>query len=247
MGVYATVDDRQIAVGNLRFFDNWVLDGLDRAIVQLEQFQDAGKTAVLAADVTEKTRTAHVLGILAIADVLRPDVAQVIQKLKAQGITHVAMLTGDNKRVAEAIGSQAGVDAVYAELMPKDKMALLHQLSKQYGPVAMIGDGVNDAPALATADIGIAMGAAGTDVALETADIVLMSDDLSKVSYVIGLSHRTRKTLTQNLVFAIGVIVVLVTAVLGVGIALPLSVIGHEGSTVLVSLNGLRLLRYEEK
>ncbi|MFO7682536.1 MAG: heavy metal translocating P-type ATPase [Chloroflexota bacterium] len=246
MGVYATVDDRQIAVGNLRFFDNWVLDGLDRAIVQLEQFQDAGKTAVLVADVTENTRTAHVLGILAIADVLRPDVAQVIQKLKAQGITHVAMLTGDNKRVAEAIGKQAGVDAVYAELLPKDKMTLLHQLSKQYGPVAMIGDGVNDAPALATADIGIAMGAAGTDVALETADIVLMSDDLSKVSYVIGLSHRTRKTLTQNLVFAIGVIVVLVTAVLGVGIALPLSVIGHEGSTVLVSLNGLRLLRYEE-
>ncbi len=101
-------------------------------------------------------------------------------------------------------------------------------------------------PALALADIGIAMGAAGTDVALETADIILMSDDLSKVSYVIGLSHRTRKTLTQNLVFAIGVIIVLVTAVLGVGIALPLSVIGHEGSTVLVSLNGLRLLRYEE-
>ncbi len=246
MGVYATVGKQQIAVGNRRFFSNWVMDGLETAVTRLEAFQDAGKTAVLVADVTEDTRTAHVLGILAIADILRPDVAQVIQRLKAQGIEHVAMLTGDNERVAQAIGKQAGVDAVYAELMPKDKMTLLHKLTKQYGPVAMIGDGVNDAPALATADIGIAMGAAGTDVALETADIVLMSDDLSKVPYVIGLSHKTRKTLMQNLVFAIGVIVILVGAVLGVGIALPLSVIGHEGSTVLVSLNGLRLLRYEE-
>jgi Cd2+/Zn2+-exporting ATPase len=246
MGVYATVGDQQIAVGNRRFFGNWVMDGLETAVTRLEAFQDAGKTAVLVADVTERTRTAHVLGILAIADVLRPDVAQVIQKLKAQGIEHVAMLTGDNERVAQAIGKQAGVDAVYAELMPKDKMTLLQKLNKQYGPVAMIGDGVNDAPALATADIGIAMGAAGTDVALETADIVLMSDDLSKVPYVIGLSHKTRKTLTQNLVFAMGMIVVLVSAVLGVGIALPLSVIGHEGSTVLVSLNGLRLLGYNQ-
>ncbi len=250
MGVYATVGDQKIAVGNRRFFENWVLDGLDQAVSQLENLQDEGKTAVLVADVTENpgvdAPTAHVLGILAIADVLRPDVAQVIQRLKSQGIAHIAMLTGDNERVAQAIGKQAGVDAVYAELMPKEKMELLQRLSEQYGPVAMVGDGVNDAPALALADIGIAMGAAGTDVALETADIILMSDDLSKVSYVIGLSHRTRKTLTQNLVFAIGVIIVLVTAVLGVGIALPLSVIGHEGSTVLVSLNGLRLLRYEE-
>ena len=245
MGVYATVGERQIAVGNRRFFANWVIDGLETAVTKLEAFQDAGKTAVLVADVTERTRTAHILGILAIADVLRPDVAQVIQQLKAQGIEHVAMLTGDNKRVAQAIGKQAGVDAVYAELMPKDKMMLLQRLSDQYGPVAMIGDGVNDAPALATADIGIAMGAAGTDVALETADIVLMSDDLGKIPYVIGLSHKTRKTLTQNLVFAISVIIILVFAVLGVGIALPLSVIGHEGSTVLVSLNGLRLLRYD--
>ena len=245
MGVSATVGEQRIAVGNLRFFETWEMDGLDRAIPQLERLQDEGKTAVLVTNITEESK-AHVLGILAIADVLRPDVAQVLQRLKSQGIEHIAMLTGDNERVAQAIGKQAGVDAVYAELMPEDKMAVLKRLSEQYGPVAMIGDGVNDAPALAVADIGIAMGAAGTDVALETADIILMSDDLSKVSYVIGLSHKTRKTLTQNLVFAIGMIIVLVTAVLGIGIALPLSVIGHEGSTVLVSLNGLRLLRYEE-
>lgn len=245
LGVMAAVGEQQIAVGNQRFFDKWEMVGLKTAVPQMQSLQDEGKTAVLVADVTEDNK-AHVLGILAIADVLRPDVAQVIQRLKAEGIDHVAMLTGDNERVAQAIGKLAGVDAVYADLMPEDKMHLLKQLSAEYGPVAMVGDGVNDAPALATADIGIAMGAAGTDVALETADIVLMSDDLSKVSYLIGLSHKTRQTLMQNLIFALGVIVVLVTAVLGVGIALPLSVIGHEGSTVVVSLNGLRLLRYEE-
>ncbi|NHZ71594.1 MAG: cadmium-translocating P-type ATPase [Aquificales bacterium] len=258
LGVSATIGEQQIAVGNRRFFANWELDGLETAVSallstsvsKLEAFQDAGKTTVLVADVTEYTRenapTAHVLGILAIADVLRPDVAAVIQRLKDKGIEHVAMLTGDNERVAEAIGRQSGVDAVYAELLPEDKMTLLKQLSDQYGPVAMIGDGVNDAPALASADIGIAMGAAGSDVALETADIVLMSDDLGKIPYLIGLSHKTRKTLMQNLVFATGVIIVLVAAVMGLGIALPLSVIGHEGSTVIVSLNGLRLLRYDE-
>jgi Cd2+/Zn2+-exporting ATPase len=245
LGVYATIGEQQIAVGNRRFFAGWEMDGLETAVSKLEAFQDDGKTTVLVADVTERTHAAHILGILAIADVLRPGVDSVLQRLKEEGIVHIAMLTGDNERVAEAIGRQSGVDAVYAELMPEDKMALLKQLSDQYGPVAMIGDGVNDAPALASADIGIAMGAAGSDVALETADIVLMSDDLGKLPYLIGLSHKTRKTLTQNLVFATGVIIVLVAAVMGLGIALPLSVIGHEGSTVLVSLNGLRLLRYD--
>ncbi len=245
LGVRAATDGRQIAVGNRRYYADWVMDGLENATAVLEQFQDQGKTSVIIADITETTRRAHVLGVLAIADVLRPDVADVIKRLKNLGVEHVAMLTGDNQRVAAAIARQAGVDAYYAELLPQDKMQLLQRLTTQYGPVAMVGDGVNDAPALATAEIGIAMGAAGTDVALETADIVLMSDDLSKIAYVIGLSRKTRKTLVQNLAFAIGMILVLIASVLGFGLALPLSVIGHEGSTVLVSLNGLRLLRYK--
>ncbi|MBK8933265.1 MAG: cadmium-translocating P-type ATPase [Chloroflexi bacterium] len=245
LGVRAATDGRQIAVGNRRYYADWVMDGLENATAVLEQFQDQGKTSVIIADITETTRSAHVLGVLAIADVLRPDVADVIKRLKSLGVEHVAMLTGDNQRVAAAIARQAGVDAYYAELLPQDKMQLLQRLTTQYGPVAMVGDGVNDAPALATAEIGIAMGAAGTDVALETADIVLMSDDLSKIAYVIGLSRKTRKTLVQNLAFAIGMILVLIASVLGFGLALPLSVIGHEGSTVLVSLNGLRLLRYK--
>src|SRR5690606_27720361 len=159
----------------------------------------------------------------------------------------VIMLTGDNQRVAEAIAEQIGVDDYYAGLMPEDKMDILRDEEARYGPVAMVGDGVNDAPAHAAATIGIAMGAAGTDVALETADIVLMADDLTRIPYVIGLSRQTRRTLVQNLVFALGVILVLIGAVLGAGLALPLSVIGHEGSTVVVSLNGLRLLGYREK
>ena len=245
LGVRAAVDGRQIAVGNRRYYTDWVMDGLENATAVLEQFQDDGKTSVIIADITETTRRAHVLGVLAIADMLRPDVANVIKRLKKLGVEHIAMLTGDNERVAAAIARQAGVDAHYAELLPQDKMRLLQELTEQYGPVAMVGDGVNDAPALATAEIGIAMGAAGTDVALETADIVLMSDDLGKIPYVIGLSRKTRRTLVQNLVFAIGMILVLISAVLGFGLALPLSVIGHEGSTVLVSLNGLRLLGYK--
>lgn len=247
LGVLATVEQRRIAVGNLRYFANWEVDGLETAVSALDRFQDEGKTTVLVADVTENGRQAHILGVLAIADVLRPDVAGIIARIKKAGVERVVMLTGDNERVAAAIARQSGVDAYHAELLPQDKMRLLNELAEQYGPVAMVGDGVNDAPALAAADIGIAMGAAGTDVALETADIVLMSDDLGKIPYVIGLSRRTRQTLVQNLVFAIGVILVLIGAVLGVGLALPLSVIGHEGSTVLVSLNGLRLLRYREE
>jgi Zn2+/Cd2+-exporting ATPase len=245
LGVLAAVEGRQVAVGNLRYFANWELDGLETAVDALDRFQDEGKTTVLVADVTQNGRRAHILGVLAIADMLRPNVAQTIGRIKAAGVQRIVMLTGDNAQVAAAIARQSGVDAYYAELLPQDKMRLLHELAATYGPVAMVGDGVNDAPALAAADIGIAMGAAGTDVALETADIVLMSDDLGKIPYVIGLSRQTRKTLVQNLVFAIGVIVVLVGAVLGVGLALPLSVIGHEGSTVLVSLNGLRLLGYK--
>jgi Zn2+/Cd2+-exporting ATPase len=213
LGVLAAVEGRQVAVGNLRYFANWELDGLETAVDALDRFQDEGKTTVLVADVTQNGRRAHILGVLAIADMLRPNVAQTIGRIKAAGVQRIVMLTGDNAQVAAAIARQSGVDAYYAELLPQDKMRLLHELAATYGPVAMVGDGVNDAPALAAADIGIAMGAAGTDVALETADIVLMSDDLGKIPYVIGLSRQTRKTLVQNLVFAIGVIVVLVGAV----------------------------------
>jgi len=153
------------------------------------------------------------------------------------------MLTGDNQRAAQTIAAEAGVDDFYAELLPQDKVRLLKELEAKYGPVAMVGDGVNDAPALATATVGVAMGAAGTDVALETADVVLMADDLSKLPYAIGLSRRSEAIIKQNLTFSGLVIITLIaSAVFGL-IPLPIGVVGHEGSTLLVVMNGLRLLK----
>ncbi len=154
------------------------------------------------------------------------------------------MLTGDNDVVAQHIAAKVGVDDVYSELLPEDKVRVVNEVREKYGPVAMVGDGVNDAPALATADIGIAMGAAGTDVALETADIVLMSDNLHNIPYVIGLSRKTRQTLIVNLSFALFMIVLMLAAIFWRDLGLPAAVIGHEGGTVLVSLNGMRMLKY---
>jgi Zn2+/Cd2+-exporting ATPase len=242
-GVRATVNGATYAVGNLRFFADQAAV-IESAQSKVEALQNEGKTTVLLVELNDNGKGGRLLGVIGIADVLRPDTAAVVAELKELGVERVVMLTGDNPRVAEAIAQAAGVDEFYAGLMPEDKMAILKELHQKYGPVAMVGDGVNDAPALAAASIGIAMGAAGTDVALETADVVLMADELRNIPYVIALSHRTRRTLVQNLVFSIGVILFLVGAVLGFQLALPLSVVGHEGSTVLVSLNGLRLLAF---
>lgn len=245
MGVGAVVAGRRITIGNQRYFAQWTTKGLDAAADVLHSLQAQGKTTVIIAATTENR--VQVLGVLGIADVLRPDAAATVRQLKQVGVKRVVMLTGDNARVAEALARQAGIDEVHAELMPADKMHVLKRLAQEVGPVAMVGDGVNDAPALAAATIGIAMGAAGTDVALETADIVLMGDDLKHLPYLIRLSQQTRRTLVQNLVFALGMIILLLASVLGWGLPLPLSVVGHEGSTVLVSLNGLRLLAYRPK
>ena len=161
------------------------------------------------------------------------------------GIERVVMLTGDNERVARAIAKQAGVDEFHADLLPEDKVRVIQKLKEEIGPVAMVGDGVNDAPALATATVGIAMGAAGTDVAMETADVVLMSDNLQNIVFALALSKHARRAIYQNLSFALGVIIVLVISALGFNLVLPIGVVGHEGSTVLVCLNGLRLLSFK--
>jgi Cd2+/Zn2+-exporting ATPase len=240
-GVRAVVEGQEIAVGSLRYFDGMALAGREAALRRLEQWQAQGKTSVLVAQLGAQAR---VLGVIAIADVLRENSAQAVRDLKAAGVARVVMLTGDHARVAEAIGREAGVDVVYADLLPEDKLRLIRDLRAQYGPVAMVGDGVNDAPALATADLGIAMGAAGTDVALETADVVLMADDLRQLAYVIALSRATRRTLVANLGFALFMIGLMLATIFFAELSLPLAVVGHEGGTVLVSLNGLRLLAF---
>jgi Zn2+/Cd2+-exporting ATPase len=208
------------------------------AYLPLRELEEQGKTVVLVAD-------GNLLGAIAVADTVRPEAPATIAALKALGVEKVVMLTGDNLRAAQAIGAAAGVDEVRAELLPEEKVTAVKQLLAEYGQVAMVGDGVNDAPALASASVGIAMGAGGSDVALETADVVLMASDLSKLPYAVGLGRRGMKVVRQNLAFSMAVIVALVLSVFMNVITLPLGVIGHEGSTVIVVLNGLRLLGYK--
>jgi Cd2+/Zn2+-exporting ATPase len=201
-------------------------------------------------DTLGEDRDWEVVGFLAVADTLRENAADTVTALQRVGIKRMIMLTGDNHNVAHAIAKEVGLaDAdVYAELLPEDKVTIVQKLVRE-GKVAMVGDGVNDAPALATAHVGIAMGAAGTDVALETADVVLMSDELNKLPFLVDLSRRADKIVRQNLIFAIGVMLILVILTIlvpifvpGFVLPLPLGVVGHEGSTLIVVSNGLRLL-----
>ncbi len=242
-GVRAVVNGQEVHIGSPRYFEGFARPELAGALLATEQLQDEGKTSVIVARM--EGGVVHPLGVIGIADVLRRDSASVVRELKAVGVERVVMLTGDNERVARAIAKQAGVDEFHADLLPEDKLRIIKELRERFGPVAMVGDGVNDAPALATANIGIAMGAAGTDVALETADIVLMADDLRNIPYVMSLSRATRKTLITNLGFALFMIGLMLVSIFVVNLPLPMAVIGHEGGTVLVSLNGLRLLAYK--
>lgn len=242
-GASGLVAGRRIAVGNARYFASQQVAFPEAFSAQVAALQDEGKTCVVVGELDELAGTATLLGAVAIADTLRPEAAAVIQQLKADGIARVVMLTGDNARVAQAIARQAGVDEYYADLLPEDKVRVIKEL-KSLGPVAMVGDGVNDAPALATATIGIAMGAAGTDVAMETADVVLMSDNLHNIVFALALSQRARRVIYQNLGFALAVILLLVISALGFHLPLPIGVVAHEGSTVLVCLNGLRMLAF---
>lgn len=240
-GVEGVVEAHTLWIGNERMFEERGVPLPAEMSHMAGILHDEGQTAMYAYSAS----THDFLGLLAVADTLREDAVDMIKALKAAGIERVVMLTGDNPQVAARIAERAGVDEFHAGLLPQDKVTVLQSLQRKYGPVAMVGDGVNDAPSLATADIGIAMGGAGTDVAIETADVVLMSDDLHKIPYAIGLARQARRVVWQNLTFAMAVIVVLIASAFGAQLPLPLGVVGHEGSTVLVVLNGLRLLRYK--
>lgn len=180
------------------------------------------------------------VGLLALEDVIRQEAKQVITELKKQGI-YTVMLTGDSTETARSLAQQSGVDAYFANCLPDEKVERIRHLQRQYGKVVMVGDGVNDAPALAAATVGVGMGA-GTDVALETADIVLMKNELKRLPYMIRIAKRVERITKQNIVFSVGIIALLIAANFFQSLSLPLGVVGHEGSTILVILNGLRLL-----
>ena len=239
MGVRASWDGQETLVGSPRLMTQAGITVPAELLTEMDRLADDGRGTVLLA-----YRGSRWLGLVTVMDRERPDAAEKLAALRAAGIERVVMLTGDNVRVAEAMGRRLGIDEVHAGLLPEDKLRIVEELGKKYGPVAMVGDGVNDAPALAAASSGIAMGAAGTDAALETADIVLMSDDLGAIGYAVGLSKHTQRVVWQNIAFAMSVVVVLVISTLTIGVPLPLGVVGHEGSTILVVLNGLRLLAY---
>jgi Cd2+/Zn2+-exporting ATPase len=178
-------------------------------------------------------------------DTPRPEAKKVISDLKALGIKKMVMLTGDNQQVAEAVAKEVGVTDAWGNLMPEDKVEAVKKLDKSEKKVAMIGDGVNDAPAMAKSTVGIAMGAAGSDVALETADIALMGDKLESLPFAIGLSRKSRGIIKQNLCISLGMVAVLIPlTVLGIASIGP-AVVAHEGSTLLVVFNALRLLAYD--
>ena len=247
MGVISQVDGRAVRLGSISY-----LQQKNSLPPQLEAaagaFEDQGKTVIGVVregqcedcGACEYGRTdCDWMGIIALADAPRSESKRVIAELRQSGIEYIAMLTGDNQRVADRIAAELGVDAAYAGLLPEDKVRILKEIEAEHGPVAMVGDGVNDAPALASAAIGIAMGAAGTDVALETADVVLMGDKLELIRQAIQLSKHARRVVWQNISFSIAVIILLILSAVLISLPLPLGVLGHEGSTVIVVLNGL--------
>ena len=237
-GMRAEYQAQQVWIGSTRSLNQTTTKIDPDFLMHAESLAGQGKTtmAISLGD--------QLLGLLAVSDTIRPNIDTTIGKLSDLGIAHTVMLTGDNQQAAQHIANQVGVDEVRAELMPGDKVAAVKDLVDIYQETGMVGDGVNDAPALAQATVGIALGGASTDVALETADVVLMADDLSKLPFSIGLGRATRSLILQNLVIALGVTAFLMVAALSGLAGLGVAVIIHEGSTLLVALNALRLLKY---
>lgn len=238
-GLRAVSNKKKVWIGNQKLMEEVGVPLSPEALNQAQSFQQAGKTLMWVAE--DKMG----IGMIALADTLRDEAAPAMQALRQAGVTHTIMLTGDNERSAAAIAAEIGITEFRADLMPEDKLTVIRDLVIEYGQVAMTGDGVNDAPALANATVGIAMGGAGTDVALETADVALMGDDLSKLPFAVGLGRATRAIILQNLVISLGVIALLIITSLAGIVSIGIAIVFHEGSTLVVVANALRLLRYK--
>jgi len=239
MGAAAKLDDETCVVGNSRLMEQLGID-LSSHLGTLNELQEQGKTAVLVA------LGRRLAGIIALEDTVRESARHAFQELKRMGIERIVMITGDNEATARAVARDLDIDEYYAELLPQDKVDIVRLLIERFGSrVAVVGDGVNDAPALAASTVGIVMGAAGSDIALETADIALMSDDLRRLPYTIRLSRSALRVIKQNISFSVAVIgILVVTALLG-WLTLSLGVFGHEGSALIVIANGMRLLKFK--
>lgn len=235
-GIYAVYDGNQVGVGTPALMEELDADVPLEAHEALDTLKSAGKTAVLV------SLNGGIIGVLGIADTLRANAPEMIRTLNQQGVK-VVMLTGDDERTAQAIAAQAGITEVRAGLLPEDKLDAIRELQAGGRVVAMVGDGINDAPALAAADIGIAMGAAGTDIAIETADIALMADDLMKIPKAIRLSKATLNNIRQNVVIALVTVTALLAGVLLREVHMAGGMLIHEISVLVVILNGMRLLR----
>ena len=235
-GAQADVNGQTVYVGNCRLFEELGLspEQMQAAMLHLEE---QGKTVMLVGSAQA------IWGLIAVADTLRDNSKNAIRELRQAGMKHIAMLTGDNSRVAASIARNLNLDAYYSDLLPQDKVSTVQKLTKEYGTVVMVGDGVNDAPALAAANVGVAMGVAGSDTALETADIALMADDLDKLAYIINLSRKTVAIIKQNIGFSLLVKLIFVIFTFWGYIDLWLAVLADMGSSILVTLNGMRLMQ----
>jgi len=238
-GVESTVENQVVRIGNLKMFEEANIALPDELQAQVHALGESGKPTMIVG-IGDR-----VAGVLALADTLREETPAALKQLRDMGVANIIMLTGDNARVAKTIAQTAGVTDVRADLLPENKVTAIKELLQKYGQVAMVGDGVKDAPALANATVGIAMGAGGTDVALETADVALMGDDLSKLPFAVALSRQSKNIIKQNLWISLGVIALLVPSTLFGLAGIGWAVIFHEGSTLVVVANALRLLSFK--
>jgi Cd2+/Zn2+-exporting ATPase len=238
-GMRARFQDERVWISNIGMLKDAHIHLPPDVIAQNGLLSAQGKTTMAIG------RGEELLGLFAVADTIRPDIKSTVESMHNLGLQHTVMLTGDNQQAASYIAGQAGIDEFQAELMPEDKVTAVDSLVDRYQEIGMVGDGVNDAPALARATVGIALGGASTDVALETADVVLMSDQLARLPFAVGLGRATLSLIKQNLAIALGVIFFLMISALLGWAGLGLTVIIHEGSTIVVALNAMRLLKFD--
>ncbi|MGP5218955.1 heavy metal translocating P-type ATPase [Arthrobacter rhombi] len=236
-GIVSDVAGQRVLIGNPALLEEYGITNDAGSSDAAEALASAGKTPMIVAV------DGRVIGVVAVADQIREDSAEMVARLHAAGVQKVVMLTGDTRLVAESIGQATGIDEIHASLLPEDKLDAVAKLQREGHTVAMVGDGVNDAPALAIADIGVAMGAAGSAVAVETADIALMGDNLLKLPESISLAKRTVNVMKQNIAISLITVVLLVAGVFAGGVTMSLGMLVHEGSVLVVILNAMRLMR----